>query len=106
MAFASVIYALASVMWALFLGLLVDPRRNTRSPRVRWLAIVLVSIWLAFCAERLWHEPAIAPPWLQYALLMVLPAAVGLGLSLLARLSRTPASDAAAQGPSIDEGER
>ena len=77
MAWPPVLYAAATAFWALFLGMIAASYRGGTPVRRQWIAAFLVSPWLIFCVIPLWKEPAFEPLWLQYLLLVALPAGLG-----------------------------
>ncbi|MFJ4254347.1 hypothetical protein [Microbacterium sp. NPDC090003] len=62
--------------------------------------------WLVEAGVQLWREPAIEPPWLQYLLLLLLPAAVGLGFAVIAQRFRASPVAPPSQDPSTEGGVR
>ncbi|MFK0403020.1 hypothetical protein ACIQTT_11865 [Microbacterium sp. NPDC090225] len=106
MALASALNALTMGTWALFLGMLVASYRSGAPARRRGALAVVAAVWLIVAGVQLWHEPAIEPLWLQYLLLLLLPAALGLGFALLAQHFRTSPADPPSRDPQIEEGER
>ncbi|MFS0853624.1 hypothetical protein [Microbacterium sp. 179-I 3D4 NHS] len=93
MTFAPILFAVATVAWALFLGMLVASYRSDRPARRRWALAILGPIWLVYAAVQLWREPVIEPLWLQYSLLILLPALVGFGFAVVAEHVRRSGSD-------------
>lgn len=106
MTLATILHAAPSTMWAFVLGALVVSHRDDRRARRRLTATILASIWLTFCAASLWQNPAIEPLWLQYLLLIALPAVVGAGVAWIVGRVRASRSTAPREDRSISEGTR
>lgn len=106
MTVATILHAAPSTMWAFVLGALVVSHREDRRARRRLTATILASIWLTFCAASLWQTPAIDPLWLQYLLLIALPAVVGAGVAWIVGRVRASRSTAPREDRSISEGTR
>lgn len=105
MAIAPALHALTMGVWALFLGMLVASYRSGRPARRRWVLVAAV-FWIIFASVQLWREPAIEPLWLQYLLLLLLPAALGVSFALIAQRFRASPVAPPSQDPSTEGGER
>ncbi|MFK3835018.1 hypothetical protein [Microbacterium sp. NPDC087868] len=100
------LYAIVLAFWMFIAGTLIASRRRGRLDRNRRTIAMLVPMWVMIGALWLWKHPAIEPLWLQYLLLIALPAVVGAGVEWIVGHVRASRSTARHEDRSISEGAR